>query len=385
MKSINFVAVLIILSISTICAGAIEYPETTPAAGDGIYNLLRRYDLPTNSAYVEKFKELNAENLTKSGGLILGEKYKLPIVVYQYNMTSIRTTIGNDDYEYALGIAKWNDGLTKKGVKSDNYRNGVLWVPLFGTEEEVRERIIDEPLFGEQLRKVKATSNFLAGRIYYIVAGHGGPDPGAIGEKAGSELCEDEYAYDVCLRLARNLMEKGAGVYVITQDPNDGIRDEKYLKCDKDEIYFGGAAIPADQLPRLKKRADIINKLYRKHKGKALSQQALVVHVDSRYVGKRIDIFFYHHENSSEGKSLAETLLTTIKSKYDQHQPGRGYEGTVSHRNLYMLRKTHPVTVYIELGNIQNSLDQVRIIESDNRQAVANWLCDGLIKFAGGD
>lgn len=385
MKSINFVAVLIIFSISTICAGSVEYVEVNPSSGDGIFTLLRRYDLPTNPDFVEKFKELNAENLTKSGGLVLGRKYKLPIVVYQYNMTSIRSTIGNEDYEYALGIAKWNDGLTKKGVKPDNYRNGVLWVPLFGTEEEVRETTIDEPLFGEKLRKVEVTSNFLAGRVYYIVAGHGGPDPGAVGEKAGEVLCEDEYAYDVCLRLARNLMERGATVYVITQDPNDGIRDEKYLKCDEDEIYAGGAAISKDQLPRLKKRAETVNKLYRKHKGKAVSQQTIVVHVDSRYVGKRIDIFFYYHENSTEGKSLAETLLTTIKAKYDQHQPGRGYEGTVSHRNLYMLRKTFPVTVYIELGNIQNSLDQVRLIESDNRQAVANWLCDGLVKYAGGD
>ncbi len=45
-----------------------------------------------------------------------------------------------------------------------------------------------------------------------------------------------------------------------------------------------------------------------------------------------------------------------------------------------MLRETHPVAVFIELGNIRNSNDQKRFLIESNRQAVANWLVDGLIK-----
>jgi N-acetylmuramoyl-L-alanine amidase len=44
-----------------------------------------------------------------------------------------------------------------------------------------------------------------------------------------------------------------------------------------------------------------------------------------------------------------------------------------------MLRETHPVAIYAELGNIRNSRDQKRFIIEDNRQAVANWLCEGLM------
>ena len=47
-----------------------------------------------------------------------------------------------------------------------------------------------------------------------------------------------------------------------------------------------------------------------------------------------------------------------------------------------MLRNAVPVTVYIELGNIQNNKDQIRIVEKNNRQAIANWLTDGFIKLA---
>ncbi|MBK8153354.1 MAG: hypothetical protein IPK61_10060 [Saprospiraceae bacterium] len=65
-------------------------------------------------------------------------------------------------------------------------------------------------------------------------------------------LCEDEYAYDVSLRLAKKLMEEGATVHIIVQDKNDGIRDEKYLDCDEDEICATGCQIPISQKKRLR-------------------------------------------------------------------------------------------------------------------------------------
>jgi N-acetylmuramoyl-L-alanine amidase len=45
-----------------------------------------------------------------------------------------------------------------------------------------------------------------------------------------------------------------------------------------------------------------------------------------------------------------------------------------------MLRKTTPVTTFIELGNIRNYRDQVRFLKENNRQALANWLAEGLVK-----
>ncbi len=53
---------------------------------------------------------------------------------------------------------------------------------------------------------------------FYVVSGHGGPDPGAIGRVGKHELHEDEYAYDIALRLARNPMQEGAEVHIIIQD-----------------------------------------------------------------------------------------------------------------------------------------------------------------------
>ena len=72
-------------------------------------------------------------------------------------------------------------------------------------------------------------------------------------------------------------------------------------------------------------------------------------------------------------------IHNTIKSKYQKYQKGRGYKGSVSSRGLYLLNYTHPPTVFIELANIQNPADQKRILLKSNRQALANWLFEGLI------
>ena len=73
-------------------------------------------------------------------------------------------------------------------------------------------------------------------------------------------------------------------------------------------------------------------------------------------------------------------MQRTFRAKYDRHQPNRGFDGTVSERNLFVLRKTNPVGVFLEVGNIQNAQDQKRLVIADNRQALANWITLALEK-----
>lgn len=241
--------------------------------------------------------------------------------------------------------------------------------------------VVTNSLFGEKYKDVIVTSNELKGAVYYLVSGHGGPDPGAIAKYGNYTLCEDEYAYDVTLRLARNLTEHGAAVYMITRDRNDGIRDEPFLKPDKDEICYPNIKIPLNQVLRLRQRKDAINKLYFQHKNDF--QRMIEIHIDSRSSDENIDVFFYYDERSKTGYNTAKTLLNTFDQKYEEKQPGRGYHGSISIRNLFMVNSTYPPAVYIELGNINHARDQKRFIVTDNRQAVANWLRDGLIKDYG--
>jgi N-acetylmuramoyl-L-alanine amidase len=235
------------------------------------------------------------------------------------------------------------------------------------------------PIFGAAYEMVEMLDNRLDGTVFYLVSGHGGPDSGARGERDGQILCEDEYAYDIGLRIARLLLQHDARVHIIVRDADDGIRDEAFLQCDEDEYVLGGHAIPVDQSKRLRQRANIINNLHKRNK-EARYARVIELHVDSRESGNRIDVYFYHHSGSADGARTAETLRRTIWEKYATYQPWRGYRGTVSARDgLYMLRAVLPVTVYIELGNIRSEWDQRRLIIPENRQYLAEWIVEGLL------
>ena len=304
-----------------------------PKNGEGMTLFLQRFNRNTPE-YRKEFIRLNKGKFGKNYALLKGVKYTIPPL--------------RDKKQTATATAK----STKKG--SNLY----------------------EPLFGKKYASFQRTSNELEGACYYLVSGHGGPDPGAIGRVGKRELHEDEYAYDIVLRIARNLMMRGAEVHIIIQDAKDGIRDQYYLNNSKRETCMG-SPIPLNQVARLKQRCDKINALERKTKCKY--RRALFVHIDSRSKSKRTDVYFYH-SGSSKSKRLARTLKSTFQKKYDHHQPGRGFRGTVSKRNLYVLQNSAPPAVFVELANIQNTYDQQRIVESNNRQALANWIAEAFVK-----
>ncbi len=289
-----------------------------PQEGEGIWAFLRRHNLdPANEG--ERFRQINAGRFDPNGNLYLHKEYLVPVLA-------------------------------------------VEWV---------------DPLFGPEHQNLKIRDSDLKGAVFFLVSGHGGPDPGAIGQYGEHQLYEDEYAYDITLRLAKNLMEKSATVHVIVQDSVNGIRSGAYLVPDQHETVLG-QVIPLDQLTRLKQRATAINQLAKKES--ATYQRCIEIHLDSRSQNKQLDVFFYHHENSPKGKEMALTISKTFEENYRRHQPRRGFSGTVTHRNLYMLKHTNPVAVFIELGNIRNFRDQQRFVVESNRQALANWLTAGIVK-----
>nr|WP_245539603.1 N-acetylmuramoyl-L-alanine amidase [Pontibacter roseus] len=310
--------------------------------GDGIYTLLRRHGL-SPSEHLSRFMELNKERFGKDNGLIAGKEYVLPAA---------------------------SSAPDKTGV-SPEYKAAE-------PEKKLAARVLTMPLFGEKYERVEIKSQKLQGAVYYLSAGHGGPDPGAVGKYGSNDLAEDEYAYDVTIRLARVLMEHGATVYMILQDPDDGIRDEGVLKMDWDEVAYPNKKVPLNHSARLRQRTEAVNSLYSKHKG--AYQRMLSIHVDSRSESQNIDVFFYHHENSRDGEQLAKNIHQTFTSKYRRYQPNRDYSGNVSQRSsLYVIKYSHPPTVFIELGNIRNDKDQRRFVIADNRQALANWIYEGLL------
>lgn len=342
--------------------------KATPKAGEGISSFLLRHNR-TPKKYYEDFIELNKKQLGKNNVLKMGVSYVIP-PVKRSTATSGKT---------AQSKTTQSKTTQPKGTsaKETQTKEKAASSKKIGTT-------LNEPLFGKKQAKVEITSNRLAGACFYVVSGHGGPDPGAIGKVGRHELHEDEYAYDIALRLARNLMQEGAEVRIIIQDAKDGIREDAYLSNSKRETCMGDP-IPLNQVQRLQQRSAKINSFYRKDRKKYKYCRAIFIHVDSRSKGKQTDVFFYHSNKTAESKRLANTMKKTFESKYDKHQPNRGFTGTVNGRNLYVLNHTTPASVFVELGNIQNTFDQRRLVMSSNRQALAKWLMEGFIKDFKGD
>ena len=409
----NKYLLLLCLFLITLPALRAEQLKVVARKGDGVYAILRRYQLLDYSCNLQEFYRLN--RLKRNAKLFVGRTYEMPIETINYNGKSIRSSTGNDDYARALSIQYYNEELLAGGVRPKDFReDNVLYLP-FHIDNCFEENLRPAPaeitdsgemskpdagqdatggssprqqttsgfrtfsIFGEKYAYVPKVDDKLAGRIFYIVSGHGGPDPGTVGKRAGHALHEDEYAYDVALRLTRNILAHGGTPYMIVRD-TDGIRDDRYLKGDKDETAWGGDPIPDGQKNRLAQRSDIINQLYDENLAKGISDQTMVsVHVDSRASSKKIDLFFYHHETDLIGAKQADRMQTVVRKKYNQVRKGRGYAGTVRPRDLYVLRETKSSGVFIELGNIANASDQLRIVEPRNRQLIAEWLCEGLM------
>ena len=399
---------------------AIEYHKVTLEKGENLTTLLKKYRLEVNACNIELFRNINqVKNIEV---LVANKKYFLPIKIYKYNGKSIRSTLNISDYNLAKKIEDYNIEIYQQGIRQTHYKTSkILWVPeeIIGCNQNdsqdkpdleatdtvtiLAESSDDEdknlksnaapgkssfknsgvkkikvPLMGQEFEDVWIEDYSLQDQVYYIISGHGGPDPGAVYKKDGVTYCEDEYAYDVALRLARNLMQHGAVVHMIVQD-NDGIRDEKELKCDCSEEMYNGKKIPRSQKERLRQRASMVNTLYHKYKKQGYkTQKAIEIHVDSRNASMRQDVFFYYNKNDKTSKPLAEKVHKVFEHKYNTHQKNRGYHGFVEDRNIYMVRNLKPTTLFIELANIRNPKDQERLVYYFNRQALANWLFEGL-------
>jgi N-acetylmuramoyl-L-alanine amidase len=306
--------------------------KATPRKGEGIIAFLERNNRDFGRDY-QAFKELNKGKFDKNGNLMLGVEYKLPPT----------------------------DGSKPAGKPAS-------------TKGEKKK----EPLFGKKYEDYTVETNKLKGATYFIVAGHGGPDCGTTANVEGHVLHEDEYNYDVALRLARCLLQEGATVHIIIQDKNDGIRDDRFLKNSNTETCMG-KAIPLNQKERLQQRSDKITELSKKSKD--TYQRSIFVHIDYRDNEKtQLDPYVFYHKKCIDGKKLAENIRAMMEKKYEEVQKGRGYNGSIIEKDLHVLRNTEVPGAYVELGNMMNKLDQQRIIVPGNRQALAKWITLALIK-----
>ena len=102
----------------------------TPRPGEGISTFLERNGRPSRT-YYRDFLRLNEKKLKGKRELRLGVRYIVP---------PLRGKAG-------------------------------------ASAKDSGAQCLEEPLFGKKLKEVKVKGNSLKGACFYIVSGHGGPDP----------------------------------------------------------------------------------------------------------------------------------------------------------------------------------------------------------------
>ncbi len=383
----------------------VRYVEAVAQPGETVPDLLARFGLDGYTCNATEFFRINS--LREDYRLKAKTTYRLPIQIVAYDGKTVRSTLGIDSWQVASSIVEFNKQALAKGLRDRSFLDDKeLWVPwheLHCRNEQLAaaaasvappalsgemkkeaaaaasgKRIF--PIFGPAHQHVPLLRQRFKGQVFYIISGHGGPDVGAEGKRDGHTLCEDEYAYDVSLRLARLLISHGATTYMIVRDNNDGIRNDAFLPCDKDEVVWGDQTIPQDQKERLLQRISLVNQLAEAHQKSGAQKQTLIeIHVDSRHQTQEIDVFFYYRPGCEQSKALALNMQRVMQIKYSRYRAHKNYKGSVTSRGLLTLRETQiPIAVYVELGNIRNPWDQRRLIKPRNRQLLAEWLFEAL-------
>lgn len=181
----------------------------------------------------------------------------------------------------------------------------------------------------------------LIGKSFYLDAGHGGSDPGAVNNNLG--LQEKIAALDICLKLGLLLEKQGANVY--------------YSRT-------------GDTYPTITARANEANKL-------------------------NVTAFISIHLNSADNKAASgiETLVYSTK--------GTAYElagkiqknmvdatkwtdrGIKARPDLGVLRLTKMPADLIECGFISNDKEATKLFKPEIQDKIANAIADGIIEQFG--
>src|SRR5687767_3374111 len=151
----------------------------------------------------------------------------------------------------------------------------------------------------------------LLGTAVVIDPGHGGRDPGAHGVFAGQHVYENEYTYDVALRVSE-LVKKQQGLAFLTiRDANDPVRSwhpSRVFPEDRDETFaLDGTQVRARTIG-LRRRLAYANQIHRAYGNHRVV--FLAIHFD--VVGTRKDVVGVRIVTSRPdcplGRSLADAF-----------------------------------------------------------------------------
>ena len=179
----------------------------------------------------------------------------------------------------------------------------------------------------------------------FIDPGHGGPDPGAI----GNGVTEENVNLNVSLELARLLRNAGYDVmvYRTTSDEN----------------------VLADKNQDLRNRARMANEWG--------ADYFLSIHTNSSTNPEAQGAEAYVYRMGGASERLASSILRSISEELGSRDRG------VMNANFAVLRRTNMPAVLLELGYLTNATEALNLNSPAWQKAVARAIADGIISYLG--
>lgn len=203
---------------------------------------------------------------------------------------------------------------------------------------------------GERLVTAFSDKENETGAIIVIDAGHGGADPGKVGENGA---LEKDINLSIAGKLRDRLEQKGFRV-VMTRENDDGLYSED---------------------ARNKKREDMEARV--RIISEADPDFVVSIHQNSFPDASCEGAQLFYYKDSEESKRLAETL----QNKFPEVLQDGNTRKAKANSDYYLLRKTACPVVIAECGFLSNAAEEALLVSDAYQEKVAEALYLGILQY----
>ncbi len=337
--------------------------------GDSLWSIARLFQMSVKE--IKKLNRLRTDRVYPGQVLRLGPKIKeIPVENGPYYFSKPRVA--------AQQSRKYIEPARSRPI--EDYRSGRTLLQAF--DAEIRAKVAKnrgrQPLKGWKI---------------VIDPGHGGIDPGAIvSNKDGMErsvyVVEDEYVYDIALRVYELLRLNGAEVGLTMISPNHLIRDNLRASVtfvhEQNEVYndekinqkHARSVRPGGR--NLLQRVKIANRFF---KGARKSKSLFIsLHADNSPERPKGPLAIYLNRKGKIDKR-SRTFAKVMQKALDHPD----LPAQIAGRNLGVLRKNRAhAEVLVEIHNVHDKGEAYRLRFHKNRQEDAERILKGVLDYAAG-
>lgn len=179
----------------------------------------------------------------------------------------------------------------------------------------------------------------------FIDPGHGGPDPGAI----GNGVTEEFVNLNVSLELARLLRNAGFEVRLYRTTSDDGVLNDK--------------------------NADLRNRAAQANQWGADYFISIHTNSSNRVSAQGVEAYVYRLGTTAE--KLAQSIVDSVSNELGSVNRG------VMQANFAVLRRTNMPAVLLELGYLTNTTEALNLNSPAWQRAAAAAIFQGIINYTG--